>query len=160
MFADPLSAPIDRAARLHGLPPALVRAVVAVESEGNPWATRYEPAFYDRYISSSKIKSIPPCSVSTEARLRATSFGLLQIMGAVARERGFDAPFLTALCDPDTGLEFGCRHLGWLAQQYRDKFGWEGVIAAYNAGSPRKLPDGRWVNYPYVDKVRAEGGLA
>ncbi len=160
MWIDPFSEQIARAASQHGLPIKLVRAIVDVESEGNPWATRYEPAFFDRYISSSKIKSIPPCSVSTEARLRATSFGLLQIMGAVARERGFEMPFLTALCDPEIGLEFGCRHLGWLAQQWLDKEGWEGVVAAYNAGSPRRLPDHRCVNHPYVDKVRAEGGFS
>lgn len=160
MLPDPFSTQIARAARQHGLPIPLVTALVDVESEGNPWAARYESAFFERYINRSPIDAIPPCSILTEARLRATSLGLLQIMGAVARERGFDGVFLTALCDPEIGLEFGCRHLGWLAQRYQATFGWEGVVAAYNAGSPRKQRGGEWVNQAYVDDVRAAGGFA
>lgn len=76
-----------------------------------------------------------------------------------ALERGFDGTFLTALCDPEIGLEFGCRHLGWLAQRYQATFGWVGVAAAYNAGSPRKKARGGWINQDYVDKVCAAGGF-
>jgi hypothetical protein len=32
----------------------------------------------------------------------------MQVMGQVAREHGFDGRFLTALCDPETGLDIGC----------------------------------------------------
>jgi hypothetical protein len=30
------------------------------------------------------------------------------VMGQVAREQGFQRPFLSALCDPSAGLTFGC----------------------------------------------------
>lgn len=150
---------IDRAARQHGLPPELVRAIVEVESEGNPWSARYEPAFYDRYIKDAKIKAIPPCSLATERTLRATSFGLMQIMGSTAREVGFEGTFLTELSSPEIGLEYGCRYLAKLARRHHDRYGWEGVAAAYNAGSPRPTDSGRWVNQPYVDKIRRAGGL-
>jgi soluble lytic murein transglycosylase-like protein len=35
----------------------------------------------------------------------------MQVMGQVAREAGFDAPFLAALCDPEQGLAIGCKVL-------------------------------------------------
>lgn len=35
----------------------------------------------------------------------------MQVMGQVAREVGFDALFLSALCDPELGLAVGCKVL-------------------------------------------------
>src|SRR4029077_9880428 len=45
----------------------------------------------------------------SEARARAFSWGLMQVMGQVAREHGFAAASLAPLCDPPTGLDVGCR---------------------------------------------------
>lgn len=160
MFTELLSVQIARAARQHGLPIPLVNAIVEVESDGNLWAVRYEPAFFDRYISGHvKVKTFGCCSLATENRLRACSFGPMQIMGQVARERGFEGEFLTQLCDPEIGLEYGCRHLALLADRIKATYGYEGVIAAYNAGSPRKQANDRWINEGYVRKVIAAGGL-
>lgn len=150
----------DRCARAHGLPIALVRAVVEVESGGDPWAIRYEPGFFDRYVRDLKISPVYPCSLQTERQARATSWGLMQLMGQTAREIGYAEPFLARLCEPDFGLEYGCRYLGLLAKRHLDRYGYEGVVAAYNAGSPRKNPDGFWANQPYVEKIRAAGGFA
>ncbi len=47
----------------------------------------------------------------TEARARAFSWGLMQVMGETGREFGFAGKFLSALCEPQTGLEFGCKVL-------------------------------------------------
>lgn len=92
-----------RAAARHNLDEALVCAVVEQESGWNPWAMRYEPGFYDQYVP----KNLP----STEARARAFSWGLMQVMGEVARENGFTGKFLTELCQSTAGLEVGCRVL-------------------------------------------------
>jgi len=35
----------------------------------------------------------------------------MQVMGQVAREAGFDALFLSAMCDPEQGLAVGCKVL-------------------------------------------------
>jgi soluble lytic murein transglycosylase-like protein len=35
----------------------------------------------------------------------------MQVMGQVARETGFDALFLSSLCDPEQGLAVGCKVL-------------------------------------------------
>src|SRR5258706_4477077 len=98
----------DKAAAAQSLNPALVCAVVEQESAWNPWAMRYEPLFFAKYVASlytnNKI-------AATEAYARGFSWGLMQVMGQVARESGFDALFLSALCDPEQGLAVGCKVL-------------------------------------------------
>ena len=97
-----------KAAAAQSLDPALVCAVIEQESAWNPWAMRYEPLFFAKYVASlytnNKISA-------TEAYSRGFSWGLMQVMGQVARETGFDALFLSALCDPEQGLAIGCKVL-------------------------------------------------
>lgn len=92
----------DTAAR-HGLDPVLVCAVVEQESTWDPWAIRAEPTFDERYVK-------PMHKTPTEEWARSMSWGLMQLMGESARERGYTGP-IPALCDPATGLEWGCVHL-------------------------------------------------
>ena len=67
-----------KAAVAQSLDPALVCAVVEQESAWNPWAIRYEPAFFSKYVASlytnNKI-------AATEAYSRGFSWGLMQVMG-------------------------------------------------------------------------------
>src|SRR5277367_4082004 len=85
----------------HGLDPALVCAVVEQESAWDAHAIRYEPGFRARYVAPL---GLPP----TEEIARSISWGLMQVMGQVAREHGFAGKFLSPLCDPAAGLEVGC----------------------------------------------------
>jgi soluble lytic murein transglycosylase-like protein len=87
-------------AQQHSLDPALVCAVVEQESAWDTHAMRYEPAFRSRYVAPL---GLPP----TEEIARSISWGLLQVMGQVAREHGFSGKSLAALCEPATGLEIG-----------------------------------------------------
>src|SRR6201993_4357366 len=109
VFDSKLMALARRTADAEGLDGALVCAVVEQESGWNPWAIRYEPAFFSKYVAplytNNKI-------AATEAYARGFSWGLMQVMGQVAREAGFDAMFLSALCDPEQGLAVGCKVLG------------------------------------------------
>src|SRR6266550_1899123 len=95
-----------RIAAAHGLEPALVCAVIEQESAWNSWAVRCEPGFLSRYVAplytAGKLSA-------TEAYSRSMSWGLMQVMGQVARESGFAEPSLAELCDPPVGLEWGCR---------------------------------------------------
>ncbi len=95
-------------ARAHDLDPSLVCAVIEQESAWNPWAMRYEPAFFAKYVASLYTNNKVSAS---EAYARGFSWGLMQVMGQVARENGFADRFLSGLCDPATGMEFGCRVL-------------------------------------------------
>jgi soluble lytic murein transglycosylase-like protein len=142
---DDITKYIQEAALAATLPISIVRGIVCQESRGIPTATRYEDDFYEEYTE--------PMSLSAdEEKKRATSWGLMQIMGQTARERGFKGKF-EELLDPQVGLYWGCRQLSVFHARYFKRYGWDGVIAAYNAGSPRKRKDGRWVNYGYVGFV-------
>jgi|SRR5882672_7288820 len=105
MGNEELIALAKKAAVAHGLDPALVCAVCEQESTWNPWAIRYEPAFLTKYVLP--LPNLRP----TEAYSRAISWGLMQLMGQVARERGFANAYLASLCDPATGLDWGCNYL-------------------------------------------------
>jgi soluble lytic murein transglycosylase-like protein len=103
-----LVASARKAAAAQALDPALVCAVVEQESAWNTWAIRFEPAFFAKYVASLYTNNKVTAS---EAYARGFSWGLMQVMGQVARETGFDAPFLAALCDPEQGLAIGCKVL-------------------------------------------------
>jgi soluble lytic murein transglycosylase-like protein len=85
----------------QALDPALVCAIVEQESAWDPHAIRYEPAFRTRYVAPL---GLPP----TEEVARSISWGLMQVMGQVAREHGFAGKSLAALCEPAAGLAIGC----------------------------------------------------
>jgi soluble lytic murein transglycosylase-like protein len=97
-----------RQAISFALDPALVCAIVEQESAWNPFAMRYEPAFFAKYVASLYTNNKITAS---EAYARGFSWGLMQVMGQSARETGFDSPFLSALCDPQQGLLVGCKLL-------------------------------------------------
>jgi soluble lytic murein transglycosylase-like protein len=141
---------ISQVAERHGLNPRLVAAVVQVESSGNPQATRHEPAwryFKDVGLHAARL-GIP---VDQEEAYQAHSWGLMQVMGSVARELGFRY-HLPQLLDPPTGLEYGCRKLAACLKRWPL---WEEGLAAYNGGSPRRERDGDLVPElrDYVRKV-------
>jgi soluble lytic murein transglycosylase-like protein len=85
----------------HNLEPALVCAIVEQESSWDAHAIRFEPAFRARYVAPLRLPL-------TEEIARSISWGLMQVMGQVAREHGFRGKFLSALCDPAVGLDIGC----------------------------------------------------
>ena len=92
---------VDLSAKANRLDAALVCAVIEQESDWDQYAARYEPAFYRRYIQSMQLNE-------TEKYFRATSWGLMQVMGQVAREFGYKGRYLPALCDPYVGIGYGC----------------------------------------------------
>jgi len=103
----------------YELDPALVCAVCEQESAWNPWVSRYEPQFeihkiYGPIVLREAREFIPQAkffvNFVTEVKNRATSFGLMQVLGQVARERGFLGP-IVELANPEVGLEYGCIQL-------------------------------------------------
>lgn len=108
MQTDSLIPLIAAKAAAHALNPALVCAVVEQESGWNPWAIRYEPIFFENYVE--RLAREGRLHDATEEVARAISWGLMQVMGEVAREAGY-AGHLAQLCEPETGAEIGCRVL-------------------------------------------------
>jgi len=163
---------IEQVALQYGLNSALVEAIVLTESGGDPWAMRYEPGY--RWMVNARTRqpfrsmssleahaatapadfpSMPHLSSDTEWTQQRTSWGLMQVMGALARELGSRDRFLSTLCDPLVGLRYGCRHLAsLLAWSKGDR---ERAIRAYNGGrGGADLP----LTEPYLRKVLGHFG--
>ena len=143
MLSPKLKEIIKQKADEFGIDYNLVLSFCIVESSGNPRATRYEANFYKKYI-------VPLNLPSPEGTKRATSWGLMQIMGQVAREKGFKGKF-EELFDPAVNLFWSLKHLKHFIKQYAPNL--DDAIVSYNAGSPRHKQDGTYVNQVYVDKI-------
>jgi len=146
MIAPELRKIIEDKAAEFQIDADLIEAFCMTESSGNPHAIRYEDAFYQRYTENMAFSE-------SEDKGRATSYGLMQIMGEVARELGFKGAF-TELFDPATGLEYALKHLKRFIVKYQAE-GLDYAIASYNAGSPRFDDSGHFVNQKYVDQVHS-----
>ena len=132
-----------------GMDPLLIEAQVWVESGSNPWA--WNPEVKYKYLWNVKTNApfralkafedaghvpadFPTLGGDRDQEFwgQQASWGLLQIMGAVAREVGFTGVYLTALCDPTTGLIYALKHLAALLQWAQGDE--SKALAAYNGG--------------------------
>ena len=129
----------------HNIPVEIICGIISQESGWRTDATRYEPAFQRKYIDT-KYQNFR----EKWRRDMATSWGLMQVMGITARELGFRGD-PCELLNPPVGVRWGCKKLAELMRRYPDAP--KDVISAYNAGSPRRDKDGKYVNQYYVNKV-------
>lgn len=153
---------IKTAAAANDIEPALVAAFVDVESSGNTLKSRYEPNF-SYFVDLNKFASLTGVSLMTERVQQATSWGLMQVMGARARGLGFKDLF-PDLCYVDIGLQVGCLALKDLQRRFpgdtqvnsAGQLTWSGgLCCAYNHGHPELNPmTGLWVVEGYVMAIR------
>lgn len=137
---------IIKACYNYQVPRALIAAIVSVESSGNPFAMRYESG-WSHYLTPHIFASNLGITYDTEKICQATSWGLMQVMGAVAREMGF-VDYLVKLCDPEIGLKLGCNKIKNLLSKYN----LDEAVSAYNCGTPKRV-NGKFSNQEYVTKV-------
>lgn len=169
---------IETIARKYELPIALVIAIARTEAGLNRYAMRCEPGY--RYLwdvdknapfqlmpgedigsrlPPKRFKAPAGISTLTEWLGQQTSWGPMQVMGALARSYGFRGHF-PELSDPMVGADIGCRLLASLRDRFYKTYGWPGVIAAYNAGTPRVTASHQFENQSYVDLVLGNGAKA
>lgn len=132
MTAISLNKQIEAAATHHGLNPALVMAVCEKESGFDTYAVRYE-SHWRWFLDPRRWSLRVGTTTKTERILQSCSWGLMQIMGTVARENGFQQDF-PRLCSPEVGLMYGCAHLSKLIKKH---IVLTDALAAYNAGNPK-----------------------
>lgn len=134
----------------HVLFAAVMLAIIRTESAGRPFAVRYEPR-YKWLHEPARFAKLHGITTDTERALQRMSYGLTQIMGATARsEAGFSDP-LPRLFDAETNIAAGAIYFAKLIDRYSGSL--DDAIAAYNAGSVRKKPNGEYVNQVYHDRV-------
>jgi hypothetical protein len=130
----------------HGLNPGVVYGVCMAESGLDQYAARYETGF--KWTSPTGFSKPPTCTSDTELVMQKTSWGVMQVMGALLREQGYKGWLNSISCDVEAQIDHGCRYLAKQIKRYGDVAG----IAAYNSGTPR-IVDGAYVNQKYVDRV-------
>jgi soluble lytic murein transglycosylase-like protein len=116
-------------AQRYQVDPAIFCGLIERESSWDPGATRYEPAFYLKYV-----KSIPGISLQ-EAHDRSTSWSYCQPMGQVLRENGFTGNFTDLMTNADLALDWGAKIL---ANKIRREGGnvTQGLLAWNGGGNP------------------------
>lgn len=125
----------------------LIIALVIIGSGGNPYA-----AAIDATQRANLLYTRPAeCSPETETLFQKTRWGLMALRGSVARSLGFYG-WLSGLVEPELNLALGVKYLTQLMERYRERYGIEGVIAAYQTEAPRKIGE-RYINQGYVDAV-------
>jgi hypothetical protein len=151
----PYRAELIRAAHKHNVPASLLAAFCQEESAFNPWAERTEPTYLaNKTVKASakkwalNHKGLP--TAQTELGDRSKSMGLMQPMGELAREQGFDSEYLSALFEPFNSIDQGAILLKKLLARYgKDTLS---AISAYNQGSARRT-HGTFENAQYVYRV-------
>lgn len=151
----PFRSELVKAAHRHQVPAALLAAFCQEESGWQPWAERSEPG----YLKNKKIKKAAAAwakehrglpTALTELNARSRSMGLMQPMGELAREQGFDSTYLSSLFEPFNSIDQGATLLKSLLQRYgKDTMS---AISAYNQGNNRKK-HGQFENARYVYRV-------
>jgi len=126
----------------------LALAIAAQESNFNPNVVRYEPSWRYLFHPSIYCKHMG-ITKNTEIILQSISWGVMQVMGSVLRELGYNG-HLTQMIDPNLSISFGCKKLFKISKKFENELD---IIATYNAGFPRKNDDGSYLNQSYVDGV-------
>lgn len=111
---------INGAAREFQISPTLIAGVILKESGGVQYATRFEKGFYHTHLENALVGDLigylPPenlCTLQTERILRATSFGVMQVLGETMRERTFRG-LLPEFYDPALNIRWGTEFLAHL----------------------------------------------
>lgn len=129
------------AARDRGVRPALLIGLAWKESSFQWWAAKHEPTYpylwdvkANKPTRSEAVGSIGMASQATELVFQRTSWGVAQVMGAVAREFGFKEVLLSHLLDARLSASYGAHLLANLLKRHHGDEA--DALSAYNAGSP------------------------
>lgn len=129
--------------------PFWLLALIQQESSGNPWVVRYEMK-YQYILSTEYYSKLNRITENTELVCQKMSWGLGQIMGAVARDLGHQN-LITELLNPDLNI----RYMAMLIQNLLKKSTQPNdVFAMYNGGiGALSRVHGLYPNQSYVNAV-------
>jgi soluble lytic murein transglycosylase-like protein len=134
----------------YSIPNQWIKAIIAQESNWDQYAVRLEPSYQYLYEAEVFAKKLG-ITLSTEMTCQKMSWGLGQIMLALAREQGHEG-HAGELFEPKVNIEhiaIRLAHLRTLSPIVDD------IIAMYNSGpGGRHKANGVYKNQAYVDSVK------
>lgn len=122
----------------------LIAAIIYEESRFIESRRRFEIGWFNRLLPLERNKLlgyVPPegiCSLDTEKADRSTSWGLMQVLGETARERGFRKESFLELLKPAINLEHG---VSYFKRMLRLKVNEKDALLAYNGGADKGYPE-------------------
>jgi soluble lytic murein transglycosylase-like protein len=130
-------------ARKYNIEPYVLAGLILQESSGNTYAIRCEPGFFKRYYPGlsrlvSKTSSKFDDNWIKYPDVFSASYGLCQVMYPIAIEDGLSLRYPTELCNPDVGIEAGCKHLRKHLDRVNNKI--EMALLRYNGGGDPRYP--------------------
>jgi hypothetical protein len=141
---------IESSASRYGIDPSWIAAIITQESQWKIQALRYESSYPYVYevVNFAKLVKV---SLATELCTQKISWGLGQVMGALAREQGFKGP-MPDLLHPDVNIDQMGIRLKYL-KKVSDKS--TDVFSMYNAGPLvlKQIVNGVYPNQLYVNNV-------
>lgn len=145
-------------AKTFGLEPELVLAVIWQESDGDPaaWNPEQKYRWFWNVKTNAPFRTVTDAENSSEYPppdfpclagdpdqewwAQQASWGLMQIMGAVARECGYRGKWIgTLLRDPLLNVHLGCTHLSRKLKQTGGDV--RAALLRYNGGGNQKYDD-------------------
>ncbi len=154
LFADhgPLSvdASVHNNCAEKGIDVRIFTALIQQESGFDPWATRFEPHYYERHLKNknkTELVGYVPLLIPTfrtECTHRATSWGLCQILGDTARGLGFKGRFLSQLLQPEVNIGLGTSYFAMLLKRVKEEdkiTKYRTALLRWNGGGDLSYPD-------------------
>jgi hypothetical protein len=139
----------QRVCAIYGVDAFWVLAIILQESGANRYQIRYEPN-YKYLFHPETFANILKISTATEVESQKISWGLGQIMGALAREQGHQG-LMAELIDPETNIHHMCRFIRTIKKDAPDT---DAVFAMYNGGKGALIrKTSKYPNQKYVDSV-------
>ncbi|MGE5357625.1 MAG: transglycosylase SLT domain-containing protein [Bacteroidales bacterium] len=137
---------IDKTAKQYDLDPALVEAIIAVESSGRANAYRYEPNFFKQYLAAN------PRYAATNPERTSASYGLMQILYSTAVQLGFagDPEYLFV---PSVNVQLGCAYLAKMFKRAEGDL--RQAVARYNGGGNWQAPGPQLYADRVIDRMEA-----
>jgi soluble lytic murein transglycosylase-like protein len=140
---------VDDVTEKYDLDESWIKAIITQESQWKPWAIRYEPNYVWTYKPELFSKN-PLISYATELASQKMSWGLGQIMGALAREQGHTG-FIAELIKPEINIKHICLRLVDLKKYSNEA---PDIFAMYNGGPGARIKiNSRYRNESYVNAV-------
>jgi len=150
MVTSDLVGIIEQYSAKYAIPENIIYGVCMQESNFQMMACRYEPGY--KWLYHPETTKPKGCSMETEKVFQKVSWGIGQCMGAVLREYGYTDWLPSILFDKHAQIMYCVKHLANLKKRFPEG---NDYISAYNQGSPRKRPNGEYVNSKYVNSVMA-----